>query len=483
MTLLHYPRIAIAALKGGAGKTVISTGIIMALRHRGLKIVPFKKGPDYIDAGWLALAAQRPCYNLDPFLMEKEQVLLSFKSRARTGECAIIEGNRGLYDGTDEAGTYSTAELSKLLEAPVILVLDCSKVTRTAAAMVLGCQKFDPAVSIKGVILNQIARSRHEAMIRNTIEQYCGLPVIGALPRLPEGELPERHMGLTPIFEHGASSQALVSIKNIVESYVDLDKLLSISREAGCIEDCTHKYFERPAIKANVGIIRDSAFQFYYPENLEEIARNGAGLVDISPLRDSRLPDLDALYIGGGFPETHAELLAANRSFADSLRTKVEAGLPVYAECGGLIYLGRSITVNGTVYPMSGILPVDFHMGRKPQGHGYTEMVAEYSNPFFSLGRVLKGHEFHYSRVHKWDKGTGMYMALRVKRGHGVDGERDGFCYKNVFATYMHIHALGIREWAESILKRAVEFRDRHDTVSHSVLSLGGGKASRQVNG
>ncbi|HED00119.1 MAG TPA: cobyrinate a,c-diamide synthase [Proteobacteria bacterium] len=458
----YSPRVAIAALRGGSGKTILSLGIIVALRNKGFKIVPFKKGPDYIDAGWLTLAAEHPCYNLDPFLMGKERVISSFQLRVDEGECAIIEGNRGLYDGTDEAGTYSTAELAKMLQTPLILVVDCSKVTRTVAAMILGCQKFDPAVDIRGIILNQIARSRHEAMVRSTVEHYCGLPVIGALPRVKEGRLPERHMGLTPHFEHQSSIDAAMAIGSMVEKYVDLDKLWEIAVQSPPLlvdepvkERLSIKSYKQPSI----GLIRDSAFQFYYPENLQELVKYGARLIDVSPLRDTQLPELDALYIGGGFPETHAELLAANKNFAGSLRARVEDGLPVYAECGGLIYLGRSISIDNTVYPMAGVLPVDFCLGKRPQGHGYTEMLVDKPNPYFACGSVLRGHEFHYSRVVAWEKNTGVYMAFSVNRGYGVDGERDGFCYKNVLATYTHLHALGIREWAGAVLRRALDYK------------------------
>ncbi|MFH1148804.1 MAG: cobyrinate a,c-diamide synthase [Pseudomonadota bacterium] len=473
---MNYPRIAIAALKGGAGKTVLSAGIIMALRKRGFGVVPFKKGPDYIDAGWLALAANQPCYNLDPFLMEKDRILSSFLSRMKEGQFAIIEGNRGLFDGTDEAGTYSTAELAKLLQTPVILIVDCTKVTRTAAAMVLGCVKFDPSIEIKGVILNQIAGSRHETMVRNTIEHYCGIPVIGAIPRLRGGELPERHMGLVPHLEHEASIQALSAISETVDQNIDIERLTDLALQAGPLDagpGMTCACLGADA-RVAVGVIRDSAFQFYYPENLEDLVRNGADLVDISPLRDREVPEIDALYIGGGFPETHAEVLAANRTFADSMRAKVDKGLPVYAECGGLIYLGRSITIDGAAYPMSGVLPIDLCLGKKPQGHGYTELVVDRENPYFSPGHILRGHEFHYSRVQKWDRQSGMYMAFRIKRGYGVDGERDGFCYKNVLATYTHIHALGMVEWADIIMKKAREHKESRDRTRLVLRRFGG---------
>ena len=222
----RYPRLVIAGLKGGAGKTTVSLGLISAWRGRGLSIVPFKKGPDYIDAGWLSSAAGRPCYNLDPFLISKERILYSFQGHFNNADCAVIEGNRGLYDGLDSAGTYSTAELAKMLKTPVVLVMDCTKMTRTAAAVLLGIQKFDRKVDIKGVVLNQIAGARHEKIVRETIEKYCRVPVLGALPKLKENLLSERHMGLTPFQEHAEVEEALSRAGDIARQYIDLDSII-----------------------------------------------------------------------------------------------------------------------------------------------------------------------------------------------------------------------------------------------------------------
>jgi cobyrinic acid a,c-diamide synthase len=455
------PRVVIAGLRGGSGKTTLSLGLVAAWRQRGGEVVPFKKGPDYIDAGWLALAAGQPCYNLDPYMMSGEQILDSFWQHVQTADAAVIEGNRGLFDGMDADGTCSTAELAKLLQAPVLLVVDGTMVTRTAAATVLGCQILDPEVPIRGVVLNRVAGPRHEEMLRTTIERYCGIPVVGAIPKLRGDDFPERHMGLLTALEHPEAREAIFARIQVVESYLDLEKVLAIAEQAPPLTR-EPVYPWKRASKAyrqlTIGIIKDSAFQFYYPENLEALETRGASLVTISALHDTFLPELDGLYIGGGFPETHAEQLAANDRLRKELRSAIEAGLPVYAECGGLMYLGRNLQIKDKVYPMVEALPIDFQLEKKPQGHGYTELEVVNTNPFYPVGTTLKGHEFHYSRVTRFDLSLES-LAFDMKRGSGILDRKDGVCYKNTLATYSHVHAIGAPEWAEGLIRRALAYQ------------------------
>ncbi len=457
------PRLMIAALKGGAGKTLVSLGLAAAWRrHRGVEVVPFKKGPDYIDAGWLALAAGHPCYNLDPFLMTPKDILASFVQRAGNAQLALIEGNRGLYDGVDAEGSCSSAELAKWLKAPVVLVIDATKVTRTVAALILGCQRMDPQVSVAGVILNRVAGARHERVIRESIEKTNRIPVLGVLPKEKENLFPERHMGLVPPQEHARLSDAVDRIADRLLEVVDLDGLYRIACKAGelgrplesslCVE---RRAGLTPPVK--IGVLRDRAFQFYYPENLEALEASGAEVVPLDSLSLSELPELDALYIGGGFPETHVAQLAANDGFLSSVRRAVENGLPVYAECGGLMFLSRGIRTSDALYPMVGVLPFQVVMGRKPQGHGYTMLESVAANPFFPVGLTLKGHEFHYSRV--VDVSEPLTFAFRVKKGFGVLEGWDGVCYKNVLASYTHLHACGQKEWAQGVVTAAERYR------------------------
>ncbi len=459
-----FPRVVIAGLKGGSGKTTLSLGIIAAWRAEGLVVAPFKKGPDYIDAGWLSAAAGRLCYNLDPFLIGNKRIEASFSEHFLDADCAVIEGNRGLYDGMDAAGTFSTAELSKALRCPVVLILDCTKATRTVGAMLLGMQKFDSKVKIKGVVLNRLAGSRHEKIIREVIGNYCDVPVLGAIPKLGEALFSERHMGLTPFHEHPDVAKVISMAAEIARKYVDLEGMKKIAQEAsGAWASLTQgipssvQLGEGPVI----GVIRDSAFQFYYPENFEELERKGARIKEVSALTESKLPDIDALYIGGGFPETHSIALARNVSFRASLRRAVESGLPVYAECGGLMYLGKSLVLNKKRYPMVGVLPISFSLEKKPQAHGYTVVEVLRQNPFYPRGTVLKGHEFHYSRAMDFEKKKGVTFAFVMKRGQGIKRNLDGICYRNVLATYTHLHAYGAPEWAEGLIRKAVMYKKK----------------------
>jgi cobyrinic acid a,c-diamide synthase len=462
------PRLVLAALRGGAGKTTISVALAVALRKRGFGVVPFKKGPDYIDAAWLCQAAEGPCYNLDTFLIGQEQVVRSFSRRAPEGSISLIEGNRGLYDGMTPEGEHSTAELAKLLHAPVVLVIDCDKVTRTAAAMVLGCQRLDPGVDIRGVILNRVGGNRHAAIARKSVEEICGLPVLGVVPRLGEANFPfpERHLGLLPPQEDDFVRRTLSRAGGIADQYLDLEGLVRIAQnapswEAGSLNGIAPERADE-GDPVRIGVVRDRAFQFYYHENIEALADGGARIIEISALDDERLPALDALYIGGGFPETQAGLLSLNEGFRRSLREAVERGLPVYAECGGFIYLGESLRVGETCYPMVGALPVSFGLEKRPQGHGYTVLDVEKKNPFFPVGTILKGHEFHYCRVLSCGAGEDR-MAFRMKRGTGVDGGHDGLTRMNVLAGFTHLHALGTPLWAPALIGAARRYKERRD--------------------
>ena len=472
-----FPRIIIAALRGGSGKTILSVGLIAAWKKLKKSIAPFKKGPDYIDTGWLALAAGRPCYNLDTFLLEPARIIQSFQTHALKGDIAVIEGNRGLYDGIDLAGSTSTAELAKLLQSPVLLCVDCTKITRTMAAVISGLIRFDPEVMIKAVVLNRVAGSRHERILRDNIEHYCGVPVLGAIPKLATQIFPERHMGLVPTPEHDWTGKSIDAAARIAVENIDLDAVYEIIRDLPPLKLASYDQPPetrrwKPAIKSKIqvagtkpekpqiGIIRDSAFQFYYPENIEALKAAGAETVFISPLSNKSLPDLDALYIGGGFPETHARQLAANKSFRKEIKALAENGLPIYAECGGLMYLGEELVLEKKSYPMAGVLPVTFDFYARPQGHGYTVVTVVNENPFYEVGSEIRGHEFHYSRVLKWS-GAEKDLVFRMQRGVGITRDKDGICYKNVLATYTHIHALGTAQWAPALVRNALAYRKK----------------------
>lgn len=473
--MAHFcPRLVLAALRGGSGKTTITLGLLASWRQRGRKITPFKKGPDYIDPAWHSLAAGNPCYNLDTFLMEPPAVLDTVIRHTSAADGALIEGNRGLYDGVDVWGTYSTAELAKQLQAPVVLVVDCTMTTRTVAALVLGCRQFDPAVNLAGVILNQIARPRHEALLRTAIEYYCQLPVLGALPRLKCSIFPERHMGLIPPTEHRAATQAVATAQALAEKYLEVERLWQLACQAPPLPESSAT-LAPPSISCQeppvIGYLRDAAFHFYYPENLEALQAAGARLVEVNALSESRLPELDALYIGGGFPETNAAALADNKLFRQALRQAIDQGLPVYAECGGLMFLGQELIVGERSFPMVGALPFAVVLETKPQGHGYTILEVIHPNPYFPVGTKLRGHEFHYSRLVE-PHDPGLQFVFRMERGQGITGQLDGLCHRKVLATYTHLHALATPEWAPALVRQAWEFRQARQALAASAPEI-----------
>lgn len=460
------PRLVVSATRGGLGKTTLSLGIVSAWRKKNRRVAVFKKGPDFIDAGWLGAAAGRPCYNLDLFIMDRDSILRSFQEHTHGVECALIEGNRGLFDGVDESGTYSTARLAHLLKTPVILIVDGTKASSTVAAVVLGCQQYDPDVEIGGVILNNVKPGRHETVIRKAIEQRTGIPIVGTVPRLRGREFPERHMGLTPFHEHPEVEQAILAATEVAEKYLDLDKLWGIAAETSALTMRAHNEPDHHGARgqsAVIGVIRDAAFQFYYPDNIEALEQQGALLQEINALKDSTLPEIDALYIGGGFPETQAAELAGNAGLRGAIKAAAENGLPIYAECGGLIYLGRSLKVDEKTYPMTAVLPVDFFLEQRPQAHGYAVAEVKSSSPFLDRGVIIRGHEFHYSRPGNLD--VSVPMAYDMRRGFGIDGASDGLHYKNVLACYTHLHAPGTPEWAPAMIKAAREYRKHRTSV------------------
>lgn len=455
---LRVPRLVIAAPQGRSGKTTAALGLCAALRSRGLRVQPFKKGPDYIDASWLSEAAGQPCRSLDPFFYETPESLLeAFRQPAEEAGLSLIEGNHGLFDSFDDEGSGSTAAVARILKAPILLVVNTARTGRSAAAIVLGCQAFEPETPIAGVILNNVAQARHESRLRHAIEAGCGLPVVGALPRDPALTIPDRHLGLVPRGEGEGLVPAIEACQRAVEKYLDLEMILEIARSAPgwtpeALEDKPASGHALPRVR--IGILRDRAFTFYYPENLEALESAGAELVPVNALEDRKLPAVEALYLGGGFPEVFMEKLSANVALRMAIRQAAEAGLPVYAECGGMMYLARRIHWGERSAEMAGVLPCEIEMTDRPQGHGYVLLRVDGENPFFPVGTVLRGHEFHNSRLIPGEDAP-LLTAYALLRGKGVGEGRDGLVYKNVLASYTHLHVGGAKEWAGGLVERA----------------------------
>ncbi|MBN1608359.1 MAG: cobyrinate a,c-diamide synthase [Polyangiaceae bacterium] len=451
-----HARLVIAGLSGDSGKTLVSLGLVAAWRRAGLAVAAFKKGPDYIDASWLGWAAGVAARNLDVHLMGEDVVRCAFARHARQADIAVIEGNRGLFDGVDASGSASTARLAALLEAPVVLVVPATKMTATAAALVRGCQVFDPRLRLGGVVLNRVASSRQARVTRAAIEAACGIPVLGILPRFDDELLPSRHLGLVTPAEHGACTDLGARLAEVADAHLDLSELRALAGTARPLDECPEQT-QVPSEPVVVGYFRDSAFTFYYPENLEALEREGAILKPLSALEMSELPDLDLLYIGGGFPETHAAELSANQSLRDAVRDAASRGLPIYAECGGLVYLAEVLRVGGSEYPMSGVLPIHVGLSPRPQGHGYCDVETDAANPFFPVGMTLRGHEFHYTRITRGLER--LTSAYSVTRGFGCGAGRDGLVVGNVLASYIHLHASGVPAWARHLCCRASRYR------------------------
>jgi len=455
-------RLFVSAAHKSSGKTTITIGLCAALSSRAMRVQPFKKGPDYIDPMWLGLASNRPCHNLDFFLTQNDEIVETVRSRSIGSDIAIIEGNKGLYDGLDLDGSNSNAALAKLLGTPVVLVIDARGMTRGIAPLILGYQSFDRNVRIAGVILNQLGGARHERKLRAVIEHYTDVPVVGAVQHEASLEIVERHLGLVPSNEASAARARIAAIGDAIGKQVDLDRIARIAATADALPNhptpaitVTEPASTAPPVR--IGIARDAAFAFYYPADLESLERHGATLVPFDTLRDSQLPNVDALLIGGGFPETHMGQLESNRDMRSAIRTAIEQGMPVYAECGGLMYLSRSLAWKGETRQMVGAIPADTIMHARPQGRGYVRLKDTPENPWPRAGKPsgqdeIPAHEFHYSSLVNVD--PGVRFAYQVTRGTGIDGKHDGLIHRNVLACYTHMRDVGGNHWTA----RFVEF-------------------------
>ena len=466
---MKIPRLVISGLSGGSGKTLLSLGLTRAFIQQGLCVQPCKKGPDYIDAAWLGLAARRSASNLDPYFLttDKLRSQLGYAcTRGPRADLALIEGNRGLYDGRDLQGSCSTAQVAMALQAPVVLTLNCAKMTRTAAALVAGVIAFEPKLHLAGIVLNNTGSPRHAAQVRNAIEHYTGLPVLGSLPRMSQNPLPERHMGLTLHQSAEEQDQVLDYLASYVAAHTDLKALLSLAHQVPPLQTLppllahaeAHENAE-DGPRPRIGFVRDDALWFYYEENLEALQAEGAELIELSLLEPSPWPSLDGLYLGGGFPELFASTLTASPHLL-TIRSMSEAGIPIYAECGGFMILSQAMTLqDATPCPMAGLFPVSTSFFSRPQGLGYVEATTLLPNPFHPMGSVWRGHEFHYSRC-EVPPGCFPAFCLRLHPGTGMgkrNSERgqDGLCVRNTFAAYTHLFAPAVPHWAPNFVAAA----------------------------
>ena len=451
-------RLLISAAHKSSGKTTVSLGLCAALAARDLIVQPFKKGPDYIDPMWLGQAAGRPCHNLDFYCMSHEEILATVGQCSTDADISLIEGNKGLYDGLDLDGSNSNAALATLTQTPVILVLDARGMTRGIAPLILGYQAFDPEVRIAGIILNQLGGSRHEAKLRAVIEHYTDVPVIGGVHRNQALIIDERHLGLIPSNEACAADKKIIEIRDRIKDQVDLDRLLAVAGHDTLDFTPPPPAPEITTAPVRIGIAHDTAFGFYYPDDLAALEQAGAELVTFNTLTDAALPAIDGLFIGGGFPECHMERLESNTALRADIRKAIQNGLPAYAECGGLMYLSRSLSWNGKRAAMVGVIPADTVMHARPQGRGYVRLreTANAPWPADAPSGEVAAHEFHYSNLENMTEP--LTFAYEVLRGSGVDGRHDGIVINNLLACYSHMRDTGQHHWAQ----RFVEFTRMH---------------------
>ena len=439
--------ILISATRKSSGKTTISLGLAAALTEMDIEVQTFKKGPDYIDPMWLSRATARPCQNLDYYTMSEQEILNAFSYYSHKARFSLIEGNKGLFDGLDLDGTNSNAALAKLLSCPVVIVIDSQGMTRGIAPLILGYLDFDHRLNIAGVILNKVGGARHEKKLRATIEHYTDIPVLGVIQKNKDLEIPERHLGLTPTNEAPEVQAKINKITSLVATQIDLDAIMKIADKAHVksVPAPVLNYSKNKDI--SIGIARDSAFGFYYPGDMEALEASGANLVNINMTKDAKLPNIDGLFIGGGFPETRMVELKANSSMMDSVKNAVEGGLPTYAECGGLMYLARSITWQGKTQEMTGVIPGDIIMHSEPQGRGYVRLRETGKGlwPSNGLGEI-SAHEFHYSSLTNLE--GNFNFAYKMVRGNGIDGKHDGLIHKNLLAGFSHLRNVEANLWA-----------------------------------
>ncbi len=436
--------IFISAAHKSSGKTTVSVGLGAALTNRGLSVQPFKKGPDYIDPMWLSAATGRACHSLDFHTMTDDVIRNDYARHAADADLALIEGNKGLFDGLDLDGGNSNAAMASFLDTPVILVIDARGMTRGIAPLILGYQAFGPEVRIQGVILNNIGGSRHEAKLRRIVEHYTDVEVLGAVQRDSSLGIEERHMGLIPDIETPDKLTIIRAAANAIKSQVNLERVVEIA--------ATAKLPPIPPpgpanVKADltIGYALDSAFGFYYPGDLDALRAAGAKLVPINMMTASRLPDIDGLIIGGGFPETHMTELEANTSMRNEVREAIDSGMPCYAECGGMIYLARRLSWNGKTSEMAGVIAADVTIHEKPQGRGYVKLMSTGQSPW-PLPTLVPAHEFHYASLDNVPENT--VFAYQVMRGTGIDGKHDGIVHKNLLASFCHLRSTASTPWA-----------------------------------
>ena len=450
----YRPRIVIAGTNSGVGKTTIVTGLLAAFHKKGFNVQPFKVGPDYIDPGFHTKASGSPSYNLDTWMTPPEHLISTFVSLSESADISIIEGVMGLFDG-GENGVSSTAYIAKKLKAPIVLVLDCKAVGDSIAATALGFREYDKDIQIAGVILNRLGSDRHEQMIRNAMAKI-NMPVLGAFHRDDELKTPERHLGLTPVTE--IETETLIDhMREAADKWADTDALLKLAQNAEPLAINQVESVVKEKI-VRIAVAKDEAFSFYYPTSLAELERRGAELIEFSPLRDTEVPDADGIIFGGGFPEMFLHELENNKFMKESIRKNASEGMPVYAECGGLMYLCHKIQgFEGETYDMVGLVPAICKMQGKLQRVGYVTGKALRGSVIADEGDELKGHEFHFSLMEGEENFPWAYSLKGTRQKAGHD---EGYSRQNILASYLHLSFARNPKAADKLIESCKEYRN-----------------------
>lgn len=440
---VRTPRLVIAGTASSVGKTILTAGLIAAFKARGLTVQSFKVGPDYIDPAYLAHVSGRPCRNLDSWMLGEGALRQVLAQGALGADLAVIEGMMGLFDGRGGSADGSTADVARIVKAPVVLVIDVAAMAESAAAVALGFKTYSDSPRIAGVLLNNIGSESHRRSVEDAIWETAKLPVLGALRKMPELDIPQRQLGLLPVTENKEWNRTVARLAETISRDVDLDLLLRISAKAELLPLVPKKVFQgKPSggSPIRMAVAYDEAFNFYYPENLELLEEHGAQVVPFSPLEDSHLPqDVAGVYLGGGFPEVFVEPLAKNRSMADSIVRAHRSGMPIYAECGGLMYLGRSLrTESGSMHTMAGVVPVDVEMDGEIHRFGYRQILTLEESILSPRGQFYRGHEFHWSRITNHD--GDLRPAYQMLNAEGDLIGYEGFVGPNLLASYVHLH-------------------------------------------
>jgi len=450
------PRLLIAGTASGVGKTTVTVALASALRARGLKVAIFKCGPDYLDPGYHARAAGVPSHNLDGWMMGRDAVLTTFTRASAGADVALVEGVMGLFDGASPTGEEgSSAEIAKWLTAPVLLVVDASGMARTIAALAAGFTGFDRHLILAGLVCNRVGSPGHLELLKQAVTVP---PIVGALPEETELAFPERHLGLVTADERTVPNRLFRAWGDLAARWFDLDRILGIAQSAPPLPEVAPVPGPRsPGRPCRIGIAHDEAFSFYYEDNLRRLEELGATLVTFSPTGDTRLPDVDGLYVGGGYPEVHAEALARNTAMREAIGTFAARGRPVYAECGGLMYLARAIgTLDGTLHSMVGLVPGDAVMTPRLQALGYVEVETQAASILGPPGLRFRGHQFRYSELRFGSERVEHIYAVRRRRGEVV---HEGYRVARVLASYVHAHWASNPLVAEGFVHACVEGR------------------------